>query len=189
MLLPLLEKRRSIRKFREREIESEKIGTLLEAALRAPSSMNRRPWEFIVVRDREMLKRLSMSKPHGASFLKNAPLGIVVCADPLRCDVWVEDASIASAFLLLAAESLGLGACWIQIRARMYDGQKSATAYIAEQLDIPDHLEVEAIVAVGYPDEEKSPHHKEDLPYEKIHYEKYGGRSGSSKIRMNRSQD
>ena len=178
MFLPLLEKRRSIRKFKEREIEPEKIETLIEAALRAPSSMNRRPWEFVLVRDRGMLKRLSMAKPHGASFLKNTLLGIVVCADPLKCDVWVEDASIASAFLLLAAESLGLGACWIQIRERMYDAQKSATTYIAEQLYIPDHLEVEAIIAVGYPDEGKSPHRKEDLPYEKIHYEKYGGRLG-----------
>ncbi len=174
MFLSLIERRRSIRKFQDKGVEPQKVEILIESALRSPSSMGRNPWEFIVVSDRECLMRLSKAKPHGAGFLKDAPLGIVVCADPAKCDVWIEDASIASIFMLLAAESIGLGGCWIQIRKRMHDDRRTAKAYISELLDIPENLEIEAIVALGYPDEKKPAHREEDLLYEKVHYERYG---------------
>lgn len=176
MFMSVIRKRRSIRKFLDKEIENEKIDELVEAALRAPSSRGFNPWEFIVVTDKKLLEKLSHSKPHGSSFLKNAALGIVVCGDPEKSDVWVEDCSIASICIHLAAESLGLGSCWIQIRKRMYDQVKSAQAYIAEILDIPANLTVEAIVAVGYPDEEKTPHQKENLQFEKVYVDRYGNR-------------
>ena len=177
MFLPLVQKRRSIRKFLKKQIEKEKVDMLIEAALRSPSSMSRNPWEFIVVTEPNTLDKLSRSKPHGATFLKNAPLGIVVCADPVKCDVWIEDCSIASIFIHLAAESVGLGSCWIQIRERQYDDAKSAGDYVSEILKIPDNLKVESIVAVGYPDENKPPHKKEDLPYDKVYFDLYGRRS------------
>jgi nitroreductase len=177
MFLSLVQERRSIRKFVKRPVEREKIDLLIEAALRAPSSMSRNPWEFIVVADSNTLDRLSRAKPHGATFLRNAPLGIVVCADPAQCDVWIEDCSIASIFIHLAAESLGLGSCWIQIRERMYEGAKTSERYISEVLNIPENLKVECIVAVGYPDEEKSPHRRDELQDEKVFFESYGKRS------------
>jgi len=174
MFLSLIEKRRSIRKFLDQDVESAKVEILIESALRAPSSMGRSPWEFVIVRNRELLGKLSKSKPHGAAFLKNAPLGIVVCADPAKCDVWIEDASIATTFLLLAAESIGLGGCWIQVRERMHDEHKTSKAYISEILNIPENLEIEAIVAAGYPDEKKSSHLKKDLLYGRIHHGRFG---------------
>jgi len=174
MVMSLIQKRRSIRKFSDKPIEPEKIDLLLEATLRAPSSKGLNPWEFIVVIDRDLLERLSQAKEHGSAFIKNAPLGIVVCADPQKSDVWVEDASIASTFLHLAAESLGLGSCWIQIRERMHDGKKSAQEYIAETLNIPAAMQVESIIAVGYPDEKLPPHKKEELLFEKVHRDTYG---------------
>ena len=149
---------------------------LVEAALRAPSSRGLNPWEFIVVADKNLLEKLSSSKQHGASFLKNAALGIVVCADPERSDVWVEDCSIASIYIHLAAASLGLGSCWIQIRKRMHDASRTAQEYIAELLDIPSNLTVESIVAIGYPDEKKTSHEKEDLQFEKVYADRYGNR-------------
>ena len=175
MFLSLIQRRRSIRKYQEKPVEAEKIDALLEAALRSPSSRGFNPWEFVVVTDKGLLEKLSTAKPHGASFLKNAPLGIVVCADPEKCDVWVEDASIASIFIHLAATSVGLGSCWIQIRKRMYDQTTTAQAYIRSLLNIPKNLHVESIVAIGYPAEKKSPHRKEDLQYQKVHYGVYGG--------------
>ena len=177
MFLPLVQKRRSIRKFLKKQIEKEKVDVLIEAALRSPSSMSRNPWEFIVVTEPNTLDKLSRSKPHGATFLKNAPLGVVVCADPVKCDVWIEDCSIASIFIHLAAESVGLGSCWIQIRERPYDDAKSAGDYVSEILKIPDNFKVESIVAVGYPDENKPPHKKEELPYDKVYFDLYGKRS------------
>jgi nitroreductase len=174
MFLSLIQGRKSIRNYLEKPIETEKIDTLIEAALRAPSSRGFNPWEFVVVTEKGLLEKLSKAKPHGASFLKNAALGIVVCADPEKCDVWVEDASIASIFIHLAAESIGLGSCWIQIRKRMHDQTTSAQAYIRSLLNIPKNLNIESIVALGYPAEKKPPHPRENLQYEKVHYGMYG---------------
>ena len=174
MFLSLVQQRRSIRRYLDKPVASEKIDRLVEAVLRSPSSRGFNPWEFVVVTDNGLLKKLSKAKPHGASFLKNAPLGIVVCADPEKCDVWIEDAAIASIILHLAAESLGLGSCWIQIRKRMYDQTRTAEQYIREVLNIPENLNVESIIAIGYPGEQKPSHPKESLQYEKVCYDTYG---------------
>jgi nitroreductase len=174
MLISLLQRRRSIRRFQERKIEPEKIDQLMEAALRAPTSMGHNPWEFVVATDEVVLERLSRAREHGSAFIKNAPLGIVVCADPDKSTVWIEDAAIASIILHLTAASLGLGSCWIQIRERMHDGTKTAGAYLAEVLNLPENLKVLSMVAVGYPAEEMPGHGKETLPYEKVHRNRYG---------------
>ena len=174
MFMSLIQERRSIRRFSEQPVESEKIDALVEAALRAPSSRGFNPWEFIVVTDKALLEQLSGAKPHGASFLKHAPLGIVVCGDTRASDVWVEDTAIASIFLHLAAASLDLGSCWIQIRKRMHDQRRTAHDYIAGLLDIPPHLALESIIAIGYPVQKKSPHARDTLQYEKVHRNRYG---------------
>lgn len=174
MFKSLILKRRSIRRFEKRQIEQEKIDLLLEAALRAPSSMGTNPWRFIVVKDPGMLKKLAKSKEHGASFLDGAPLGIVVCADPSKSTVWVEDASIAAIFIQLQAEDIGLSSCWVQIRDRMHDKGKTSEQYIAELLKIPDDIRVEAIIAIGYPAETKAPHPRESLDFKKVYFAQYG---------------
>ena len=174
MFMSLIQKRRSIRKFLAKPVEDEKIDLLIEAALRSPSSRGYNPWEFVVVTERDLLDKLSNSKLHGSQFLKNAPLGIVICADPDKCDVWIEDCSIASTFIFLAAESIGLRSCWIQIRERMHNESMSSEAYVMDVLDITPKLKVESIIALGYPDETKPFHKKEDLQYEKVHNNHYG---------------
>ncbi len=178
MFMPLIRKRRSIRKFLKRNVETEKVDQLVEAALRAPSSRGLNPWEFIVVTEKYLLEKLSKAKKHGSSFLNNAPLGVAVCADPEKCDVWIEDASIASTYIQLAAESLGLGSCWVQIRDRMHDEShdknNTAEGYVAGVLNIPENLRIESIIAIGYPDEKKPPHSREELQYEKVHLNLYG---------------
>lgn len=174
MFSSLIQKRRSIRKFQKNQVENEKIEILIEAALRSPSSRGYNPWEFIVVTEPDLLERLSSAKIHGSQFLKNAPLGIVVCADEDKCDVWVEDCSIASTFIFLASESIGLRSCWIQIRERMHNETITSEEYVSEVLGIPSRLKVESIIAVGYPDEKKPPHKKEELQYEKVFLNQYG---------------
>ena len=173
MFISMLQSRRSYRKFTDQPVEADKIDSLIEAVLRAPSSRGVNPCEFVVVTDKEMLEKLSMSKAHGAAFLKNAPLGIVVCADAERQDVWIEDASIASITIHYAAASLGLSGCWIQIRERKHSDGRPGEDHIAELLNLPNRLKVLSMVAVGYPDEEKTPHAKEELLYDKVHREVY----------------
>jgi nitroreductase len=179
MFMSLIQKRRSIRKFAEKPVEAEKVDLILEAALRAPSSMGKMPWSFIVVKDRDMLEKISRAKRSGAAFLKDAPLGILVCADCNISDVWIEDASIASTYIFLAAESLGLGACWIQLRERKYSQEITSGAYLADLLSLPDNLMVLSIIALGYPGESKPPHEKGSLKYERIHLDRFGTPYGS----------
>jgi nitroreductase len=178
MFMELLQKRRSIRLYEDRPVEEDKIEALVEAALRSPSSRAIYPWEFVVVTDRRMLADLSRSKEHGASFLAGAPLGIIVCADPGKSDAWIEDASIAAIILQLAAESLGLGSCWIQIRERPHSATVSARDYVAGLLGLPPGVMVEAIVAIGYPAESKRPRSRAKLLFGQVHRERFGRRSG-----------
>jgi nitroreductase len=174
MFIDLIRQRRSIRKFTDDAIETDKIELLKEAALRPPSSMGHNPWEYIFVTEAQLLAKLAKAKPHGSSFLAGARLAIVVCADPEKSAVWIEDASIATIFLQLAAESLGLGNCWVQIRERMHDDTQSAEAYIAQLLNIPSNLKVESVVGIGYPAEQKAPHTRETLQDEKVFMNRYG---------------
>ena len=174
MFLPLIQNRRSIRKYKDKGVEAETIDLLVEALLRAPTSMGKNSWDFVVVTDPSLLEKLSRSKPHGATFLKNAPLGIVVCADPQISDVWIENSSIASIYIHLTATSLNLGSCWIQIRERPHDDTRSAEAYVADVLDLPAHLRVLSIIAIGYPAESKAPHPRDALAYDRVSLNSHG---------------
>lgn len=174
MFLELLRKRRSIRQFESSPVKQGDVEILVEAMLRSPSSRSLNPWHFVVVTDKELIEGLSSSKPHGATFLKNAPLAIVVCADPSVSDVWVEDCSIASLNIHLAAADIGLGSCWVQIRERKYDDSLSSEEYVKKALSLKDDMRVEAIVAIGYPKEEKEGQPDSSLLYERVSYEKFG---------------
>jgi len=174
MFIDLLRSRRSIRQFEKRPVEQAKVDLLVEAALRSPSSRGFNPWEFIVVDNPELIDRLSTAKPHGASFLANAPLAIVVCADPGKSDVWVEDVSIAAIILHLAATDLGLGSCWIQLRKRDRDATQTAGEYAAEVLGLPMGMEVSSIMAIGYPAQHPKPHPGESLLRDKVSVNGYG---------------
>lgn len=176
MLIDLLRARRSIRRFTDQPIEPEKIDLLVEAALRSPSSKGNNPWEFIVVNDPAMLKQLAVAKAHGATFLQGAPLAIVVCADPAQSDVWVEDASIATTLIHLQATDLGLGSCWVQIRLRQREDGTGSQAYLADLLDLPEHMMVLAIVGIGYPVDSKSGHPRASLCFNQVSYDRFGYR-------------
>ena len=172
-MIELLRKRRSIRKFTAEKIAPETIETIIEAALRAPSSRGINPWEFILVDNPEILSKLSKSKQHGSEFLKNAPLAIVVCADSTKSDVWIEDCSIAAIIIQLTAVSLGLGSCWAQIRDRQHDNEITAEGYIRDLLGLPEHIKVECVLGIGHPAEEKQPVPADKLQHDKIKYNKW----------------
>ena len=125
-----------------------------------------------------MLLRLSQAKEQGSGFLKGAALGIVVCGDESKSDVWIEDCAIAAIVVQLTAHSLGLGSCWIQIRKRSHSAEKTAEEYVRETLGIPKTLSVGCIdkhrcrpVRGGG---RKVPKPAEKLDYGKIHYNRYG---------------
>ena len=170
----LIKNRRSMRKFTGEELTQDQVVTLLKAALMSPSSKRSNPWQFIVVDDKETLQQLSICKEMGASFLKDAALAIVVLADPLASDVWIEDAAIASLMIQLQAEDLGLGSCWIQVRERFTATGIPSGDFVHNVLDIPLQLQVLSIVAVGHKGMERKPFNEEHLQWEKVHLGKYG---------------
>jgi nitroreductase len=169
-MLELLKTRRSIRKYQDWPVEREKIDTILKAALLAPSSRSIRPWEFIAVTDKELLSKLSQCRKPMSGYLAQAPLCVVVTADRESCDVWVEDCSITAIIMQLTAHSMGLGSCWIQIRKRNHDEERSADDYIRSVLHVPEKYSVECIIAIGYSAEEKKAYTEEQLAYNKLHY-------------------
>ena len=171
----LIKNRRSTRKFIEKELTQDEVVALMKAALMSPSSKRSNCWQFIIVDDKEMLEHLSHCKEMGASFLKDAAMAIVVLADPLLSDVWIEDAAIATLMIQLQAEDLGLGSCWIQVRERFTAEGIPSGEFVHAALDIPLQLQVLFIVAVGYKGMERKPFNEEHLQWEKIHLNKYGG--------------
>ena len=172
-MIELLRKRRSIRKYTGQAIDKKSRELLIEALLRAPSSRDIKPWEFIVVDDPELLSKLSEAKEHGSQFLRAAQLGIVVCADSTKSDVWIEDCSIAAILVQMVAVSLGLGSCWIQIRNRNYKEKKTSEKYIRDILGLPGQIKVESIISIGHPGETRKPVTKSELQHTKIKHNHY----------------
>ncbi|MCU0915234.1 MAG: nitroreductase family protein [Planctomycetes bacterium] len=173
-MIELLRARRSIRAYTDEPIEPQKLELLKETVLRSPSSRNIDPWEFIFVTDRRLLEKLAVCKGHGADFLAQAALGIVVCGDSHESDTWIEDCAIASILVQMAAQSLGLGSCWVQVRNRRFDEQTASEEYIQKLLHIPEHVKVESIIAVGYPAEQREALPRAELKHTKVHANTYG---------------
>lgn len=173
-MLELLRRRRSIRKFEEQPVEEAQLQKVLQAALLAPSSRGRTPWEFIVVTERATLQQLGGCRHPQQAFLPQTPAAIVVVGDPTVSDVWVEDCSIAMTLMQLEATQLGLGSCWVQIRRRMAQGEQESSGDLVKRLlHIPSQYEVLAILALGVPAEEKTWRSLEALRYERIHRETF----------------
>jgi len=172
-MIDIIRQRRSIRKFTEQAVEPEKIKLLQEVALRSPASKSANAWEFIFVQDKALIEALAAAKPYGSKLLESSPLAVVVMADDTKTEAWIEDCSVASIFLQLTAQSLGLGNCWVQIRGRNHDEDKSAEEYVKEKLDIPENQKVLSIIAIGYSAQERKMISSEDLQWDKIHQDRF----------------
>ena len=164
--------RRSIRKFTDKPVEKEKTDRIVRAGLLAPSGKRMFPAEFIVVDDKQILKAISESKEHGARFIKDAPLAIVVAADTKKYDVWIKDPAVAATFILLAAENEGLGACWVQMRQRFSKDGKSATENLSTILNLKPGFEILSVIGMGYKAESGEPHSDDELKYERVYHNK-----------------
>ncbi len=174
MFNELAEKRRSVKVYDKRPVEAGKIDAIIEATLRCPSGRGTRPWAFVVVTDKTLLEKLSVAKPQGAEFIKNAPVAVVVCGDPSASGLWVEDCSIAAVTMQYAAHALSLGSRWAQIRGNNFNEGTTSTQYIAELLCLPENLTVQCIIAIGYPGEKMVPYKKDELGFDKVSYNRYG---------------
>ena len=160
--------RASVRSFDGRKVETEKIELLMRAAMAAPSACNQQPWEFVVVTEPEMLRRLSECSPY-AGCLRQAPLGIAVCmrTEDLRAPDYAQiDASAATENILLEAVHLGLGAVWLGIAP----GPDRMEA-VRQVIGAPETIQPFGLVACGYPDKPVVPANRYDSA--RVHYEKW----------------
>ncbi len=165
----LLFERHSIRKYKNTTIDAEAVKQILEAGLLAPSSKSSRPWQFVVVEDKNVLESLSKCKSAGAKPIGGASLAIVVCADPEKSDVFIEDTSVAAIMMQLQAAALGVGSCWIQIRNRFNSENEPAQNIVKEILGIPDSYQIVQILTFGISDEDRKPVSPDKLLWEKVH--------------------
>lgn len=165
----LLLNRHSIRKYTDQPVSADDVRTILEAALLAPTSKSGRPWQFVVIEDKETLARLAECKQFGTKPISTAAFAVVVAVDSSKSDVFVEDTSIAAVFMHLQAADLGLGSCWIQVRNRFAADGTSSEDIVRETLDIPEEITVECIVTFGHIDEQRRPVDPEKLLWEKVH--------------------
>lgn len=167
--IELARHRRSIRAFTTQKIPQDVVVELMKAPLLSPSSKSRRPWDFVLVDAPFLLHQLSECKASGAQFIEHAALAVVVVVNKDLSDVWIEDGAVASTMLLLQAESLGLGGCWVQIRQRGQEDGTPAGNIVREILNIPNSLDVLSIIALGYKAQERKPIADDKLLWEKIH--------------------
>lgn len=172
----ILKNRRSCRLFTDEPVNKDDACNLMRAALMAPSGHRYNPWEFVLIEDKEMLKALSVSKAQGAALLEGAAMAIAVVADTEKTDVWIEDCSIASIIIQLAAQEMGLGSCWVQIRRRLDAEGNSAEENVKKLLSLPDKYAVLSIVAVGHKARESKPFDEERMQWEKVHIGVFGGK-------------
>ena len=172
-LLEILLKRRSVRTYTGEAVPSEKLDEIIKAGLLAESGRRRCPWELIVVKDKEMLKKLSECRDGSAKMLAGADAAIVVIADEEKTDVWVEDSSIVMANMHLMADHLGVGSCWIQGRLRKTPTGETTEDYLRGLLGYPDNFRLEAILSLGMYDVHPEAYTLADVKLEKVHYEKY----------------
>lgn len=172
--LQLLKNRRSCRRFTGEPVGQEAVADIMRAALMAPSGHRINPWEFILVEDKDMLRRLSVSKAAGSQLLEGAAMAVVVVADTTKSDVWIEDCSIATILMQLAAEERGLGSCWVQIRLRSDADGNPADENVRALLGLPPHYAVLSILAVGHRERESKPFDEDKMQWEKVHVGRFG---------------
>jgi len=156
--------RRSVRQFSEEPVSDADLEQLLEVGFYAPSGLSRFPVHFIVIRD-EDTRREMCGYLKWARALQTAPVAIAVCGDQGKSPiVWVDDCAASIMNILLAAQGMGLGACWCSIYDAPDDEKKTA-----ELLRLPEHLRVSAIVAIGHPLRKKERPQRVDRS--RIHWE------------------
>lgn len=161
-------KRRSIRRFTEQEVGGDLISKVLAAGMAAPSAGNEQPWQFIVIKKKETLKKVGECGPY-ARTAADAPAAIVVCGDlslEKHAGFWVQDCSAAVENMLLEAVSLGLGSVWLGVYP-----EEERVSFLQRYFKLPENIVPLAILPLGFPAQEMAPAQRYNEA--RVHYEKW----------------
>jgi nitroreductase len=162
--LEAIRTRRSIREYQDKPVPQDLVQRVLAAAMSAPSACNAQPWQFVVIRDRKILKEVPRLNPY-AAMAEHAPLAILVCGDlslEKSAGYWVVDCAAAVQNLLLAAHALGLGAVWTGI----YPQQDRVEGFRG-LLNLPQQVIPHSLIPMGYPAEQ--PAHEDRYRPDRVH--------------------
>lgn len=168
-LMTILQNRHSVRHYTGEPIPEEFLQMILQAALLSPTGRNFCPWEFIVVRDKQVLQEMAKCRTGSANMLTEADCAVVVVADTTKSDTVIEDCSIAMSNMHLMADSLGVGSCWIQGRMRQAQDGRSTEEFLRSLLHFPEHYCLEATLSLGMPVQKREPKALDSLDQKKIH--------------------
>lgn len=150
----LLTGRRSIRQYTDDEVTSDVITELIESCRFAPSAMNSQPWYFIIIRDRDKIKRVADLRGNSSQPIAKAPIAVAICTDPGLSRRFEQDGAIAAYHFMLSAKLHGLGTCWIGGMDR---------SEVKQILDIPEEHHVVTVTPLGYPAERPIPSHRKGV--------------------------
>lgn len=169
-MLEVMRSRRSVRRYTEEKLSDDRLKQIVSAALLAPSGHSKYPCEFIVVKNRALLEQMSHCRKGVAKMLEGAAAAIVVVADRDKSDTFVEDSCVAMMSMELAATSLGIGNCWIQVRNREAENDLPSEEYLRGLLNFPENFACQAILSLGYPAKEPRARELDKLNFDKVSY-------------------
>ena len=162
--------RRSIREYENKEVPDEMIQDLLEAAMAAPSAVAKDPWHFIILKERTTLDRMADVLPSG-QMLRQATAAFVICGDIKQANLqhesyMLQDLSAATENILIAANAMGLGTCWLGVHPR-----PERLEGIIKLFNLPDHIIPMCGIAIGWPKD--PPHARTRFNPERVHRDKW----------------
>ncbi len=172
-VLAALTARRSVRQYSGEPVPPELLDRIVRAGLLSASGRARKPWELVVVRDRETLGKLAGCRDSGAAMLAGADAAIVVLGNPEVADTWVEDCSIVMANMHLEASASGVGSCWVQGRMRTAADGRTTQEFVAELLGVPEPWQLEAILSLGMPEGASEARPFDEALLAKVHRERF----------------
>ncbi len=158
-----IKSRKSVRVYSEKNVDKALIEKIIDAGRVAATARNEQPWEFVVTKNKEILKRIGVLCPNG-TFAKDADS--VICVFSKDTKYYIEDCSAATQNMLVAIEALGLGGCWIAGDKKDYAGE------IGKMFGAPEGYRLVSMISLGYPKSSKDPKPKKELK-DLLHWEKW----------------
>ncbi len=168
-----LRRRRSVRRYNGTSVGEDALRTVLEIGLTAPKGRNLKSVEFLVIRDHKTLWELSALRGSSSAMLEQAGAAVLVLGNESVTDVWMEDASVAMAYMHLAADALGLGSCWIQIWNRHDGNGNSLEPLLQERFGIPSVWRPIALLALGNTDSHLEGRSVSEEDWVRVHQETF----------------
>lgn len=165
--------RKSVRRFSDQPIDDETLRTILRAGMSGPVCVNARDWSFIVIQDKETLKKMAQANGRPAAPLLSAAAAVLICGDlerafPPAKEYWVIDGAIAAQNMTLAAQALGVGSVWLGTWPQMDRVEKQAVLFSLPETQIPH-----SILALGFPEAETAFPERDLWEESRVHWEKW----------------